>query len=384
MILSSLKLANVRGYESLSLALGPRLTVLAGDNAQGKTNLLRAVEALGLGDDGAAPGDLLRHGAEGGHLEGRLEQDGGPIRLAAALTGRGVRLALNGKTVPRGRWMGRLPVLFVGPEDRDQVTGPPAARRALLDELLEQAEPAYLAALREYRRALRQRNRALSRPDATDGEVAIWEEPMARAAGALLSRRVRAVEALAPRAAAWHGELTGAMAGRDLTLRYEATVAAPADASEAAWSEAVAAALEANRGRDRAVGTTLGGPHRDEVAIVLAGRPLKAHGSSGEIWSAILALALGCAEHLGARLGRLPLLLLDDVLTALDRARRERLLAVLEGLPQALLTTTHAPDPGAARTLFAVRAHTVSPLGAEEAAIAWTSDTPRPAQFARC
>jgi DNA replication and repair protein RecF len=386
-ILASLKLVNVRGYESLSLPLGPRLTVLAGDNAQGKTNLLRAVEALGLGDASAAPGDLLRHGAGGGFLEGRLDGAPGPERLAAEVTARSFKLSLNGKTVPRGRWIGRLPVLFVGPEDRDQVTGPPSARRTLLDELLLQAEPAYLAALREYRRALRQRNRALARVDATDAEVAIWEEPMARAGGVLLARRVRAVEALAPRTAAWHGEL-GAPAGRDLELRYEATVPGPAGASEAAWADALAAALEAGRPGDRAYGSSLAGPHRDEVAIVLAGRPLKHHGSSGEIWTAILALALGCAEHLGARLGRLPLLLLDDVLAALDGARRERLLAVLEGLPQALLTTTQAPEIGTgtagSRAVLAVRAHAVTPLTTAPNDATWERDRTHPAPFAQC
>jgi DNA replication and repair protein RecF len=123
------------------------------------------------------------------------------------------------------------------------------------------------------------------------------------------------------------------------------------------------------------------GPHRDEIAISLKGRPLKGSGSSGEIWSAILALALASAEHLGRRLGILPVLLLDDVLTVLDIRRRGRLLRVLAGLPQAMLTTTRLPDglEGTAE-VFEVSGHRLlrrgepAPDGGGEGETEWESD----------
>jgi DNA replication and repair protein RecF len=374
-ILASLALGDFRGYADLRVDLDERLTVLVGGNAQGKTNFLRAVEVLGMGDAGGMASDeIVRHGAAHGAIDGCLNRDGMAVKLRASLSaGEGtVRLSLNGKAVTRPRWVGRLPVLFVGPEDRSQVTGPPSARRALLDELLEQCEPKYLAALREYRRALRQRNRALSRPETPPEEIEIWEEPLARSGGVLLAHRVRALAALAPRAVAWHRELAGGAvdrrdADKELSVQYVSSVECPAaGAGDEEWGSALLGAFAASRDRERAFGSTITGPHRDEVSIALAGRALKGSGSSGEIWSAILALAFASAEYLGQRLGFLPLMLLDDVLSALDRTRQDRLLGMLHGLPQALLTTTHvaATDAlGVASAVYQVRQHRLVRLG---------------------
>jgi len=398
MPLASLKLVCFRGWGSASLNLGPGLTLFIGDNAQGKTNLLRGVEVLGLGaapGAEAAVGDLVRWGSDAGSIEGRLGVEEGvtPLRLLVGLGGRGFKLSVNGKTAARPRWIGLCPVLFVGPEDRDQVTGPPSARRALLDELLEQCEPRYLAALREFRRALRQRNRALADPESGDGEIEIWEEPLAQAGGILLAQRVRALESLGPRAAAWHRELAGGGADRALGLAYRGSVTAPAAAGPEGWSDALAEALVSGRLRDRAAGTTLTGPHRDEIEISLGGRPLKGSGSSGEIWTAVLALALASAESLGERLGRLPVLLLDDVLAALDRTRRDRLLGIAASLPQVLLTATSAPaapaDAAPARShamaSWVVRDHTLEPRpvdgGGQDA---WRNDADPRELLARC
>jgi DNA replication and repair protein RecF len=273
----------------------------------------------------------------------------------------------------------------VGPEDRDQVTGPPSARRALLDELLEQGEPRYLAALREFRQALRQRNRALADPEAGNDEIEIWEEPLARAGGVLLAHRVRALDQLGPRAAAWHRELVGGDADRALGLGYRSGVDTPASPTPEGWGERLAAHLAAERGRDRAMGTTLTGPHRDEVEISLAGRPLKGTGSSGEIWTAILSLALASAESLGSRLGRLPVLLLDDVLAALDGARRDRLLGICASLPQVLLTTTALPESATAAAAWTVRAHVLARrMTGNEEASTWHGDAEPRELLARC
>lgn len=380
-LLTGLRLTDFRGYATLNLALTGRLTVLVGANAQGKTNLLRAVETLGLGDSGETPGELVRFGAAAAAVEGRLERDGRQERLALQVTAKGLKLAVDGKAATRPRWVGRLPVLFVGPDDRGQVTGPPSARRAMLDELLEQTDPGYLAALRAYRQALRQRNRALSRPESLPEEIEIWEEPLARAGGILLARRIAALASLAPRAAAWHRELVGPAADsgaapKELAVAYAAGTPAPTDGGNAGWEAALREIFAASRDRERAWGSTLAGPHRDEVEIALDGRRLKDTGSSGEIWSAILAFSLASAEYLGERLGTLPVLLLDDVLTALDEVRRDRLLGILAGLPQSLLTATHAPA-GLTGTVYVARAHALTrrdDAPQEQAAWAATQD----------
>jgi len=132
------------------------------------------------------------------------------------------------------------------------------------------------------------------------------------------------------------------------------------------------------------MGTTSVGPHRDEVDISLGGRALKGTGSSGEIWTAVMSLSLASAEYLGERLGHLPLLLLDDVLTWLDPARSVRILEVLAGMPQAILTTTRLPEGVPARTVYEVRAHTIHRAGTVDLAGKGETWGKTPNQSARC
>ncbi len=370
-MLATLHLSNFRGYEEERVCLGANLTVLTGGNAQGKSSLLRAVQVLGLGESRASSGEHVRFGAAGGAVEGLVSNGSQEDRLHVSLAGngrgRGLRLALNGKAVARPRWVGRLPVLFVGPDEREQVMGPPSARRVLLDELLDQGEPAYLTARREFERALRQRNRALADPALAPEAAEIWEEPLVRAGSVLAACRVRILEALGPRVAAWHGEFSGE-ASKNLRIEYVSGsdhALPPRPDSAEAWERVLRGRFAAVREHERNAGTTLIGPHRDEIAIRIAGHQLKATGSAGEVWTAILALGLASAEYLGVKLGRLPVLLLDDVLAALDEERRERVLAMLAQYDsQVLLTTTRHTAGPFARQAFVVMRHKLMPLGA--------------------
>jgi len=361
-VLGGVRLTDFRGYAALNVELPGRLAVLWGENAQGKTNFLRAVELLGLGESPVAPESLVRHGAAMALVEGMVagargaaESGAAAGRIAVAVEGGRLKLRAGGKPVTRGRWVGRLPVLFVGPEDREKVAGPPSARRDLLDELLEQCEPPYLAALREYRQALRQRNRALENGESTDGEIEIWEEPLARAGGVIVASRARATTALAPLATAWHRELAGGR--RELSVSYLCGLGADAPGGARGAEAALREAYATGRERDRTAGTTLTGPHRDDVEISCDGHALKSTGSSGEIWTAIIALAFASAELMGSALGNLPVLLLDDCAASLDTGRRERLFSLLAGLPQAILTTTTPTMAGPGREVFEVRQH---------------------------
>ncbi len=369
-VLSSLRLSDFRGYETLRIKLGVRLTVLTGGNAQGKTNFLRSVQTLGLGDAREAGAEQVRFGRDVGVIEGDVLCGGAEERLLVSITRSGAaRLSINGKAASRPRWVGRLPVLFVGPGDRDRVMGPPAARRAVLDELLEQIDPAYLAARRGYQRALRQRNRALTAPRFDTETVAIWEDALAKHGAVLAAGRMSALSALGPQVNAWHREL-GEGADKGLALNYlsgasrrESSGGDPDSGSISAWERLLRARFAEMRERERAAGTTLVGPHRDEVQVQLAGHALRETGSSGEIWTAILAQVLASAEYLGEKLGRFPLLLLDDVMATLDRKRSERLLAVLSRYdPQSVITTTDEVAEGYAKETFTVADHALARL----------------------
>lgn len=364
MILESLVLSDFRGYASLEMSLGGRLSVLVGRNAQGKTNLLRSIELLGLGDARGSWGDMIRIGGSEAIVEGEVRGRAGLEQMIALISPAGAKLSVNGKRVARPSWVGRLPVLFIGPDDRNQVVGPPSVRREMLDEMLEQSEPAYLAALREYRRALKQRNRALENPGAGREEVEVWDEPLVECGGLLISHRLRILESVAPRAAAWYRELSGS--GAVLGVSYKSGSGPPANGSARECADRLREALAATREREMAQGTTVVGPHRDDVEIVLGGSPMKSVGSAGEVWTAILSLALSFAERMGEKMGRLPLLLLDDVLSSLDEDRRGRLLGVLEEMTQAVLTTTQMPQSCRAQAVYEVVEHRVSRIGGGE------------------
>lgn len=370
-VLSSLKLTDFRGYTALQVKLGGRLTVLTGGNAQGKTNFLRSVQTLGLGDAREAGGEQVRFGRDVGAIEGCVSCRDAEDRLLVTISRSGTaRLSINGKAASRPRWVGRLPVLFVGPGDRDRIMGPPAARRAVLDELLEQVDAAYLVARRGYQRALRQRNRALAAPRFEMEAIAIWEDALAKHGAVLSAGRVQVLSALGPQIGAWHRELTDGEV-KDLALNYvsgasrqDSLAAGPDSGSVSSWECVLRARFKEMRERERAAGTTLVGPHRDEVEIRLEDHALRETGSSGEIWTVILAQVLASAEYLGEKLGRFPVLLLDDVMATLDRERSERLLAVLSRYdPQAVLTTTDKVAEGYAEEMFAVAGHTLERLG---------------------
>lgn len=358
MILESIALSDFRGYPRLEIDLGGRLSVLAGRNAQGKTNLLKAMEILGLGSTAGAWGELIRHGEKEAIVEGSVRSSAGSEQMIALISASGAKLSVNGKRVGRSHWVGRLPVLFVGPDDRSQVVGPPSVRREMLDEMLEQSEPAYLAALREYRRALRQRNRALEDPNAGREEVAVWDEPLAECGGLLIFHRLRMLESVAPRAGAWYRELSGSSVGLAVSYKSGSGLSAAAS-SMRECADRLREALFETREREAAQGTTVVGPHRDDLEIVLEGSPMKSVGSAGEVWTAVLSLALSFAERMGEKMGRLPLLLLDDVLSSLDDVRRERLLGVLEEMTQAVLTTTQVPQVCRAEAVYEVCEHRV-------------------------
>ncbi|HEU5169267.1 MAG TPA: DNA replication and repair protein RecF [Gemmatimonadales bacterium] len=289
---------------------------LLGANGQGKTNLLEAIyyPVLFRSFRGVADPDVARFGGSGFHVELALEgAEAGDV--AATWSGpRRKRIAVDGEEIERvadaaGRW---LAVAF-RPEDVRLAGGPAAERRRYLDRLLSLASHPYLRALARYRAALARRNGALrqGRP-----EIARMFDPLLAVEGATVVRtRLDWVAAAAERFAA---ELAGLGETERVCLRYQGR-------SELADPAAWPAALEAAAARDRARGSTTVGPHRDDLVLELAGRPLRVVGSTGQERTAAVALKLLELGWLAASRGSEPALLLDDVFAELDGERQKRL-----------------------------------------------------------
>ena len=347
MLVTRLRLRDFRTYAVAEVALGAGLTVVHGRNGAGKTNLLEGLY-FGLTGRSCRTGnerECLRFGAEASRVEVEVEGgEEGRHELAVGFRpGEPKRLSADGMSVERLVDVAARPLVSVFLPDRlELVKGAPSLRRAHLDQVVAAAWPARAATRRAYTQALGQRNALLGRirrGQASRGSLPAWDAELARHGIALRDDRAAAVELVTDRFAAIAGELGLAGEGE---LRFRPR-------SQALDAEGLAAELADRVDGDLERGFTGHGPHRDDLALLRDGRELRAYGSQGEQRLALLALLLAEREALAEARGRLPLLLLDDVMSELDADRRELLVRRLGAGGQALLTTTElAHVPGAA------------------------------------
>jgi DNA replication and repair protein RecF len=269
------------------------------------------------------------------------------VRPGTATVAGGGRKRIQVNGVPRrpSALAAHLRVVVFAPEDMLLVAGSPGLRRAVLDRLAASLYPAYASDLATYGRALQQRNgllRAIREEAATRDELRYWDRPFLEAGAAVLAARLRLLGDLTGPLAAAHAEIAPEEAVRGaLGLQYLTN--APPGPGESS-GDALARRLAETGEKEAWNGTTLVGPHRDDVAFLLEGRDLATFASRGQQRTAILALKLAELDLLTALGSRPPLLLLDDVFSELDPARRAHLVRRIAALPQAFVTTTTLDD----------------------------------------
>ena len=338
----SVVLEGFRNYVHETVLLCPGFNVLAGRNAQGKTNFLEALYLL-------ATTRLLRgqRDAEAilaGHTRAVVsaELEGSETRLGMLLeAGVRKRASLNGLSLPRASdLIGRLPCVCVSAQDMELVRGEPADRRLFLDLELSGLFPAYLRHLTLYKRALEQRNALLrdSREWMQPAEVfEPWEEQLAQHGSELRWMRSEFIQRLAPPSAEIHSQMGG---GEQISLELEVK-----DPSTDA--ESLLRALSTGRAHDVQRGGTGVGPHRDDLRIDVGQKEARLYGSQGQQRTAVIALKLATLAISQEEFGTPPLLLLDDILSDLDESRRRLLVdVVLERAGQAVLTCTESAAAG--------------------------------------
>ena len=316
--------------------------------------------ALGLSHRTTTDAELIRWGADFLRVQGIVGVAGGVsvaptdveptgvalpdgVTLDVTLQSQGGRKRITVNGVPRrpAALSEHLRVVLFAPEEMLLVVGPPALRRAALDVLTAPHKPAYQSDQATYSRALQQRNsllRAIREGEADRSQLRYWDEPLLASGAAIVTARLSLLELLADPLAEAHREIAPTE-GR-LTVRYATN--APLLHGESP-REALARRLVETAEKEVWNGTTLIGPHRDDLTFILDGRDLTTFASRGQQRSAILALKLAELDLLSSLDGRPPLLLLDDVFSELDPVRRGHLVRRIAELPQAFITTT-APD----------------------------------------
>lgn len=344
MHLEHLWLTDFRSYRSADLELPEGVTAVLGDNGRGKTNLLEAAAYLAsLRSFRGAPSEaLVARGAERAVVRGQWVVDGRDhlVEAEVSLTGRN-RVMVDRQRLRRVRDLVEVArVTVFAPDDLVLVKGGPANRRELLDDAIVAARPTHDLVRSDWEKALRQRNSLLRQMGGRQDEAAlvtldVWDTKAAEAGDRLADLRSRLVDRLGPFVAGAYSDVAGS--DSSVELRYESP-----------WrGEGLAAALAASRPDDLRRGTTLVGPHRDEVSVVLDGMPARTHASQGEQRSLALALRLAVHRLLTEVHGAPPLLLLDDVFSELDPGRSSALLTALPA-GQALLTSASGLPAGMA------------------------------------
>jgi DNA replication and repair protein RecF len=349
----TLEVADFRCYEAAQLELAAGVTVIMGDNGEGKTSLLEAVGWAALGESlrGVPDAALVRSGCEQAVLRLAIESGSGrrqSVEAELRATGRN-RVLLNRQPLSRARdLLGVLRVTVFAPDDLELVKGGPAIRRGYLDDLLVAVAPRYEATRADYDRVLRHRNALLKggvRDEEARTTLEVFDEQLMAAGATLVGGRLRLAERLAPAVDDAYQSLAGAASTIDAHYEAEWAEGTPGTIPPESVADLLRSALAARRRQEIDRGLTLVGPHRDEWRLRVGGLDARTHASQGE--QRTLALALRLAGHRVAAevTGDDPVLLLDDVFSELDAHRAD---ALVRHLPpgQTLLTTAGTVPAG--------------------------------------
>ncbi|MFB3784757.1 MAG: DNA replication/repair protein RecF [bacterium] len=368
MMLSSLLARNFRVFQEINLTFEPGMQLFLGRNAQGKTSLIEAVLflATSLSHRTRREDELIRWGETAAFLRGITEGPAGERVIECGLEKKRKALKIDGKPLPRvGDLYGCLRTVLFAPEDLAIVGGGPLERRRFLDMAIAQLDPGYIPLLQNYRRALRHRNHLLKRLQTARGgpgwrELETWDQPFVEYAVQVVRRRVETLERLGPLVKHYYSGLAD---DGPLEITYSPRLEPDPEAIRTYLQERMI------RGRPAEIerGSTLSGPHRDDLLLELAGKNLGWYGSQGQRRAAALALRLGEARLSFEGTDEWPLLLIDDVVYEMDNTRRTRFWDRMETAGQLLVTATEREHLGAGvkpARIFRVEHGSIYPDGA--------------------
>ena len=339
MHLAHLRLRDFRNYARSDVDFAPGFHVLLGDNAQGKTNILEAIYLMATlrSFRGVGSAQLVRHGQKGyfvgGTVVGRGEHE---IKLYWSAAER--KLSLDGQAVRKlTDYLGTLRTVVFCTEDLQLIKGTGRSRRRFLDLLLSQTHPSYLPLLQRYAQALRSRNALLKQRVVDEAAVASFSRELIQLGEELTLRRHELAPRLSPLVRLAYRRISSD--AEELRLEYQPSV-----------KKDFTLELAQSRPRERSYRSTLIGPHRDDLQLLLNDRPAAQFGREGQKRTLAVALKMAQAEYLTGIHGSPPVLLIDDVMGELDVKRRSGLLPLLErsneSRGQVFMTATEENWPG--------------------------------------
>ncbi len=334
MIVKSLELSNFRNYENLFLTFSPDNNIMYGDNAQGKTNILEAIYLCSTtkSHKGSKEKEMIRLGEEEAHIRMFIERDEITHRLDMHLKKNKPKgVAIDGIPIKKsGELFGIVNVIFFSPEDLSIIKDGPSERRRFIDMELCQLDRLYLHNLINYNKVLNQRNNLLKQIGFNQSlldTIYVWNEQLVNYGTQIIETRNKFVKDMNEIVIVLHDKLSN---GRErLSINYEPNTTAEE------FKEKLSKSLE----RDVALKVTNVGPQRDDLSFFVNGQDIRKFGSQGQQRTAALSLKLSEIELVKRVTHDTPILLLDDVLSELDRNRQNQLLDSIGDI-QIILTCT--------------------------------------------
>lgn len=334
---TNIRLQHFRSYKDELVELGSGVNIVVGPNASGKTNLLEGLLVVAGGRSYRADdADLVMFKTDWARLDAELDDTSVRTVKLEVKEPSGVKKSFIIDEVPFMRLSLQrvLPVVVFEPEHLRLFSGSPERRRAYLDELLEQTEPGFLTAKNHYRRALQQRNSLLKQDkQRSHDQLFVWNLRLSELGAHMAEARMRLLDRI-------NEQLTDVYSGI-AGVQSPATVSYISSVGTRNYSSVLLKKLEQHTELDYARGFTAYGPHRDDFEVLLNGHPAGSSASRGESRSLLLSLKVIETQILEDIHGKQPLLLLDDVFSELDGARRHALTQVVAGY-QSVITTTDA------------------------------------------
>ncbi|KRM12646.1 DNA replication/repair protein RecF [Paucilactobacillus suebicus] len=345
MILKELHLHNFRNYEDLTVEFAPGVNVLIGENAQGKTNMLEAVYALALTRSHRTSNDreLINWKQHEALLSGKVQTKTDLIPLELRFTPKGKRAKVNHLEQSKlSSYVGQLNVIVFAPEDLALVKSGPAVRRHFMDLEFGQMSSKYLYNSGQYRTALRQRNEYLkqlrARKQSDRVFLQVLSDQVAASGAEMIVARAGFLQQLEKWAQVIHSNISTDK--EELKFKYDTQVSEDTLSSVEDVYQALLALLTKNEDREIDHGSTLYGPHRDDLIFLVNGKNVQTYGSQGQQRTTALSVKLAEIDLMKEQTGEYPVLLLDDVLSELDDDRQTHLLTAIQDKVQTFLTTT--------------------------------------------
>ena len=335
-MLAEIRLQNFRSYKNDSFEFDPGVNIIVGPNASGKTNLLEAILVLSQGSSyRVRDSELVAFAAPWARLDARMVQ-GAERTVKIVLEPQPSKsYELEGKVYKRLTAKHSVPIVLFEPNHLQMFTGGPERRRNYLDDLLEQTDVGYGTIRRQYKRTLAQRNSLLKQHRTSDikSQLFPWDVRLSQLAGQIVRARSDIVSAIQKQLPALYRDLSRTKT--KVAASYGAQF--PIDTYETAMLKKLEASIEIDKLR----GFTATGPHREDLIVLFDGHPAQDTASRGETRTLVLALKIIEMKLITKARGATPLLLLDDVFSELDGARRRALTEHLKDY-QTFITTTDA------------------------------------------